>query len=155
MASLKEVDNTAQAEKMDPMAKNWNDNWLYDTSTEELWGTIEQARFPLKYLASLFTAGDEEKVKHVLKKLMAVRIYRRGKTVGDIDEAKIKKVMHDTGLTPEEAEEIYYLTALAKFDDRFVIPASHREQSIEMLDFTGDTKGSVGFGFKETPARGA
>ncbi|MBP9925027.1 MAG: hypothetical protein KBF45_03480, partial [Cyclobacteriaceae bacterium] len=64
-------------------------------------------------------------------------------------------VMHDTGLTPEEAEEIYYLTALAKFDDRFVIPASHREQSIEMLDFTGDTKGSVGFGFKETPARGA
>jgi nitrate reductase beta subunit len=155
MASLKEVDNTAQAEKMDPMAKNWNDNWLYDTSTEELWGTIEQARFPLKYLASLFTAGDEEKVKHVLKKLMAVRIYRRGKTVGDIDEAKIKKVMHDTGLTPEEAEEIYYLTALAKFDDRFVIPASHREQSIEMLDFTGDTKGSVGFGFKETPVRGA
>lgn len=155
MASLKEVNNQAQSEKMDPIAKNWNDNWLYDTSTDELWGTIEQARFPLQYLASLFSAGDEEKVKHILKKLMAVRIYRRSKTVGDIDENKVKKVMSDTNLTAEEAEEIYYLTSLAKFDDRFVIPAAHREQSIEMLEFTGDTKGSVGFGFKENPLRGA
>ena len=155
MASLKEANHQEQSEKMDPIAKFWNDNWLYDTSTAELWGTIEQARFPLQYLASMFSAGDEEKVKHVLKKLMAVRIYRRSKTVGDIDENKVKTVMADTGLTPEEAEGIYYLTALAKFDDRFVIPAAHREQSMEMLEFTGDTKGSVGFGFKEKVSRGA
>ena len=154
MASLKEVDQQAQSEKMDPIAKYWNDNWLYDTSTAELWGTIEQARFPLQYLASLFSAGDEEKVKHVLKKLMAVRIYRRDKTVGDIEASKVKTVMNDTGLTPEEAEEIYYLTSLAKFDDRFVIPAAHREQSMEMLEFTGDTKGNIGFGFKEKASRG-
>jgi nitrate reductase beta subunit len=155
MASLKEVDNLSQSEKMDPIAKYWNDNWLYDTSTAELWGTIEQARMPMQYLASLFSAGDENKVKHILKKLMAVRIYRRSKTVGDMEETKVNDVMRDTGLTPQEAEEIYYLTSLARFDDRFVIPASHREQSMEMLEFTGDTRGSVGFGFKETPARGA
>jgi nitrate reductase beta subunit len=154
MASLKEVDNQAQSEKMNPIAKYWNDNWLYDTSTAELWGTIEQARFPLQYLASLFSAGDEEKVKHVLKKLMAVRIYRRDKTVGDIDKSKVTAVMKDTGLTPEEAEGIYYLTSLAKFDDRFVIPAAHREQSMEMLEFTGDTKGNIGFGFTEKASRG-
>jgi len=35
-----------------------------------------------------------------------------------------------------------------------VIPAAHREQAIEMLEFTGDAKGSTGFGTKETPARG-
>lgn len=155
MASLKEVDNKAQSEKMDPIAKYWNDNWLYDTSTEDLWGTIEQARFPLKYLASLFSAGDEEKVKHILKKLMAVRIYRRSKTVGDLNTGKVKRAMEETGLTPQEAEDIYYLTSLAKFDDRFVIPAAHREQSLEMLAFTGDTKGSTGFGLKQTPVRGA
>ena len=86
---------------------------------------------------------------------MAVRIYRRSKTVGDIAEEKVKKTMADVGLTADEAEAIYYLTSLARFDDRFVIPASHREQSLEMLEFTGDTRGSVGFGFKETPARGA
>ncbi|MCE7862948.1 MAG: nitrate reductase subunit beta [Bacteroidetes bacterium CHB5] len=155
MASLREVNNQAQSEKMNPIAKYWNDNWLYDTSTEELWGTIDQARFPLKYLASLFSAGDEEKIKHILKKLMAVRVHRRSKTVGDIAQSKVDQIMKDTGLTPEEAEEIYYLTSLAKFDDRFVIPASHREQSLEMIEFTGDSRGSVGFGFKETPARGA
>ena len=67
MASLSEVNNTEQSEKMDPIAKYWNDNWLYDTSTKELWGTIEQARFPLQYKASLFIAVHENKLKNVFK----------------------------------------------------------------------------------------
>ncbi len=154
MASLRETNNDEQAKKMNPKGKYWNDNWLYDTRTEELWGTIDQARFPLKYMASLFSAGDEGKIKEVMKKLMAVRIYRRHKTVGDVDETKSNAVLQDAGLTPESADAIYYLTSLAKFDDRFVIPAAHREQAIEMLEFTGDTKGSLGFGFKEKPLRG-
>lgn len=154
MASLKEANKDVLAEGVDPIAKIWDDNWLYDTSTKELWGTIEEARFPLKYMASLFSAGDEEKVKTILKKLMAVRIYRRHITVGDIDEAKANQVLKDVNLTPEAVNSIYYLTSLAKFDDRFVIPAAHREQAIEMIEFTGDTKGSTGFGFTEKPARG-
>ncbi|MCH7772655.1 MAG: nitrate reductase subunit beta, partial [Bacteroidetes bacterium] len=52
------------------------------------------------------------------------------------------------------ADDIYYLTSLAKFDDRFVIPPAHREQAIEMIENTGDVKGSSGFGFIEKPARG-
>jgi nitrate reductase beta subunit len=52
------------------------------------------------------------------------------------------------------ADAVYYLTSLAKFDDRFVIPAAHREQAIEMVEFTGDRKGSAGFGFTEHPTRG-
>ena len=47
------------------------------------------------------------------------------------------------------ADDIYRLTSLAKFDDRFVIPAAHREYAIEMLEYTGDRRGSAGFGFKE------
>jgi nitrate reductase / nitrite oxidoreductase, beta subunit len=154
MASLKETKKDKLAEGADPIAKIWDDDWLYDTSTKELWGTIDDARFPLKYMASLFSAGDEEKVKTILKKLMAVRIYRRHITVGDIDEAKANQVLKDVNLTPEDVNSIYYLTSLAKFDDRFVIPAAHREQAIEMIEFTGDTKGSTGFGFTEKPARG-
>lgn len=153
MASLSEVDNTEQAAKMGDIAKHWDDNWLYDTSTEELWGSIEQARFPLQYMANLFSAGDTEKVKTVIKKLMAVRIYRRWKTVGDISEEKSNETLQQAGLTASTAEDIYYLTALAKFDDRFVIPAAHREQAIEMLENTGDKKGNAGFGFKEGTAR--
>ena len=121
---------------------------------EELWGTIEQSRFPLKYMASMFTAGDEKAMADRLKKLMAVRIYRRWKTVGDIDEAKVNQVLKETKLTKESAEDIYTLTSLAKFNDRFVIPPAHREQAIEMLEFTGDVKGSTGFGFRQKPERG-
>ncbi|MCK5406383.1 MAG: nitrate reductase subunit beta, partial [Candidatus Krumholzibacteria bacterium] len=124
------------------------------TSTEELWGTIEQARFPLKYMANLFTAGDEGRIERILKKMMAVRIHRRGKTVGDIPEERVNTALKDVGLTPEAADEIYHLTSLAKFDDRFVIPPAHREQAIEMMEFAGDTKGSTGFGFKQKPERG-
>ncbi len=155
MASLSEAKNQEQSKKMSKIAKFWDDDWLYDTSTEELWGTIEQARFPLKYMASLFSAGDEGKVAERLKKLMAVRMFRRRETVGDISEEKIRQVFQDTGLTAEMANDIYYLTSLAKFDDRFVIPAAHREQAIEMMNFTGDEKGSTGFGFKgKTAERG-
>ena len=153
MASLKEAKKEKLAENADPIAKIWNDGWLYDTSTKDLWGTIEQARFPLKYMASLFSAGDEEKVKQILKKLMAVRIYRRHLTVGDIDKKKADLVIQDVNLTPDMVDSIYYLTSLAKFDDRFVIPAAHREQAMEMVEFTGDTKGSIGFGFNESPTR--
>lgn len=154
MAKLSEVDQTEQSKKMDPIAKFWNDGWLYDTSTDDMWGTIEQARFPLKYMANLFTAGDEEKIKNVMKKLMAVRIHRRDVTVGDINKEKVNSVLKDVNLDCETADKIYYLTSLAKFDDRFVIPPAHREQAIELLEYTGDAKGSVGFGFKEQPKRG-
>lgn len=148
MASLKQS-HAKQNEKLSSVAKVWDDEWLYDTSTEEIWGTIDQARFPLKYLASMFSAGDESMVKNRLMKLMAVRIYRRWKTVGDIPEKKAMDALRDVGYTPEMADEVYYLTSLAKFDDRFVVPAAHREHAIEMLEFTGDKKGSAGFGFKE------
>jgi len=154
MASLKEANDIQQKEKLNEVSKVWDDNWLYDTSTEELWGTIDEARFPLKYLANIFSAGDEGKVKDRLKKLMAVRLYRRHKTVGDITEEKATNALSDTGLSPEIAEDIYYLTSLAKFDDRFCIPPAHREQAIEMLEFTGDVKGSTGFGTKQPVERG-
>jgi nitrate reductase beta subunit len=154
MASLSDTDNSAQSGKLDPIAKFWNKNTLYDTSTESLWGTIEQSRFPIKYLANMFGAGNEERIKDVLKKQLAVRIHRRSVTVGDINNEFAEKILSDVNLTSEIANDIFYLTSLAKFDDRFNIPPAHREQAIEMLENTADFKGSTGFGFNETPARG-
>ncbi|MCZ6701728.1 MAG: nitrate reductase subunit beta [Ignavibacteria bacterium] len=154
MASLSEQKNKEQLDKLDPIAKKWDDDWLYDTSTEELWGTIEDARFPLQYMANLFSAGDTCKVKDIMKKLMAVRIHRRDITVGDLDKENVKKTLKEVNLSADSADDIYYLTSLAKFDDRFVIPPAHREQAIEMVENTGDVKGSSGFGFIEKPVRG-
>ncbi len=156
MASVSEAENTEQSEKLHEVAKHWPDSWLYDTSTKELFGTIDDARFPLKYMANLFSGGDTAVVADRLKKLMAVRLHRRQETVGDVKEGTVPEALADTGLTAQVADDIYYLTSLAKFDDRFVIPAAHREQAIEMMEFTGDARGSMGLGFQSgTAERGS
>jgi len=152
MASVTKVDNTERQQQIHPMGKQWPDNWVYDTTTRNYFGTIEEARFPLKYMASLFSAGDVSAVASRLKKLMAVRLHRRQVTVGDLNADAVKDALREVDLTPELAEEIYYLTSLAKFDDRFVIPAAHREQAIEMLEDTGEARGSTGFGARVAPA---
>jgi nitrate reductase beta subunit len=154
MASLSEIDNSDQAAKLDPIAKFWNKNNLYDTTSKSIMQTVEQARFPVKYLASLFGTGNEEKIIEVLKKQLAVRVHRRHVTVGDINKKLADETLKEVNLTSEIADDIYYLTSLAKFEDRFNVPPAHREQALEMLENTGDVKGSTGFGFKETPKRG-
>lgn len=109
---------------------------------------------PIKYLANLFTAGSPDKIVEVLKRLMAVRWHRRQVTVGDVKQEIVDKAMNEVSLNAETADAIFRLTSLATFDERFVIPAAHREESIEMLESTADVKGSTGFGFREKPARG-
>jgi nitrate reductase beta subunit len=153
MATVSHVDREAQSHEINPVGKHWPDSWLYDTTTRELFGTIDDSRFPLQYMARLFSAGDTTAVADRLKKLMAVRLHRRRATVGDVAAATVDTALEGTGLTPELAEAIYYLTSLAKFDDRFVIPAAHREQAAELLEFTGDARGEAGFGFKAGSAK--
>lgn len=154
MASLTETDNSAQAEKLDPIAKFWNKHYKYNTSSKSIIQTVEQARFPIKYMANLLGTGNEEKLIEVLKKQLAVRVHRRHVTVGDIDAELARVSLKEVNLNEEIADDIYRLTSLAKFDDRFNIPPAHREQAIEMMEFTGDVKGSTGFGFREIPQRG-
>lgn len=130
------------------------ENGVYDTSSKSLFGSVEKSRLPMKYLASLFSAGNEDKIKNVLKKLFAVRLHRRDVTVGDQKSEEIKAAMHEIGLDGETADSIFRLTSLATFNERFVIPAAHREEAIEMLEHTSDVKGNTGFGFKHAPERG-
>lgn len=153
MASVSEQEKSDSPE-LNPIAKNWDDKWLYDTSLDSIFGTIDDLRMPLKYMANMFSAGNEDLIADKLKKLMAIRIYRRHKTVGDISAEKSAAALRDVNLTEDQAEAIYNLTSLAKFEERFVIPAAHREQAIEMLESTADVKGNTGFGFLAKPARG-
>ncbi len=127
---------------------------VYDSTTKSLWGGVETARLPMKYLASLFTAGDEEKVRNVLRKLLAVKIHRRDATVGDLPKEEVEEALSNGRTSGSEADAIFRLTSLATFNERFVIPPAHREESIEMMEATADAKGETGFGFKMRPARG-
>ena len=125
----------------------------YESTSANLWGTIEESRVPMQYLANLFTAGDTDKVREVLKKLMAVRIHRRDVTVGDFKKEEVEQALAETGLTAEIADEIFRLTSLPKFNERFVIPAAHREEAEELIENTADLKGNKGFGTIQKPKR--
>jgi nitrate reductase beta subunit len=126
---------------------------MYNSSTENLWGKIDETRVPVQYLANLFSAGNQDLIKTVLKKLMTVRYHRRSITVNDIDKTFIDSAFQTTGLTPDIADSIYRLTSLVKYDERFVIPPEHREEAIEMIESTDDRKGNAGFGTKMNSGR--
>jgi len=122
--------------------------------SENLFHDIDDARVPMKFLANLFGAGHEGKLRYALHKQKAVRLYRRAITVGDIDAETAARSLREADCSPEEAEEIYRLTSLCTFEERFVIPPMHREEAIEMIEDPHGHRQSVGFGFTAGPRRG-
>ncbi len=129
-------------------------NGSLDHTSDDLFCDIEEARVPVQFLANLLGAGQEGKIRYALRKQKAVRWYRRAITVGDVEPEKVARMLREADTTPEEAEEIYRLTALCTFDERFVIPAAHREEAIGMLTDPQQHKAETGFGFLSGPKRG-
>jgi len=127
---------------------------LNPTSVDEIFAPLDQARLPMSYLASLFGAGQEAPIRYAMKKMMAIRTWKRAVTVGDVDMKVALDGLRAADCTPEEGEEIYRLTSLCTFEQRFVIPPSHREQAVEVLTNPLEKKGAAGFGFREQPTRG-
>ncbi|WP_428700061.1 nitrate reductase subunit beta [Stappia sp.] len=99
---------------------------------------VRSLRIPVKYLANMLTAGDEGPVVQALERMLAMRAYMRAKTIeGELDEGIAERV----GLTGRMIEDMYKIMALADYEDRFVIPTTHREQVEEAYDL----KGGCGF----------
>jgi len=75
-----------------------------------------------------------------LERMLAMRGYMRAKTIdGVIDEGIASRV----GMTPQQIEDMYHVMAIANYEDRFVIPTSHRELGEDAYDL----RGSCGFSF--------
>jgi nitrate reductase beta subunit len=136
-----------------PAMAQVDEKGLYQTTSEEFFPGIDQNRMPMKYLASLFTNGDTGAITQVYEKLLAVKLQRRSSTVGDLSDAA-KSMITKSKVGPDTADAIFRLTSLATFEERFVIPPAHREESIEMIQNTADVKGETGFGIKQVPKRG-
>ncbi|MBR7781700.1 nitrate reductase subunit beta [Undibacterium luofuense] len=101
---------------------------------------VASLRIPLRYLANLLTAGDEAPVLKALERLLAMRAFKREQTVhGNTDVA----LLQQTGLTPAQVEDMYQILAIANYEDRFVVPSSHKE----MVEDSFNEKGSCGFTF--------
>jgi nitrate reductase beta subunit len=89
-----------------------------------LFGAIDALRIPMEYLAELFTAGDVGPVRSVLARLAAMRSYMRDVNLGRDPQESIAAAV---GMTGEEIYDMYRLLAIAKYDERYVIPTAHAE----------------------------
>ncbi|MDH3889466.1 MAG: nitrate reductase subunit beta [candidate division Zixibacteria bacterium] len=138
---------------MSPVIATDKDNTLKSVS-DDLFHDIDESRVPMKFLGNLLAAGQTGKVAYALRKQKAVRWYRRSLTVGDVSAETVDRMLHEADCTREQAEEIYRLTSLCTFEDRFVIPPSHREEAIEALTDPHVRRQEAGFGFTSGPRRG-
>jgi nitrate reductase beta subunit len=75
-------------------------------------------RIPIEYLAELFTAGDVVPGQRRAAELAAMRAFMRDSNLGR-DRCSIPAAV---GMTEEEMYELYRLLAIAKYEDRYVIP---------------------------------
>ena len=107
----------------------------------------DSARLPIKYMASLFSAGSEGPVRYALRKQQAVRAYRRAAAVGDLDGGETARILEQADCTVEQAEAIYRLTSLCRARDRFVLPPAGRESAVEAIETPQEQKEAAGFGF--------
>lgn len=113
-------------------------------SAEDIFPAIDEMRIPIEYLANLLTAGDTHHIRTTLKKMSVMRMHMRAtQTNKQIDSSLIQ----DTGLTEEQIEDMYRLLAIAKYDDRFVIPQTHREEVADLYM----EQGSCGLSFAGGP----
>ena len=101
---------------------------------------VKQLRIPVKYLANLLTAGDTLPVVRALERMLAMRAYQREKHV---DQRVNTAVLKQVGISQAEVEEMYHVMAIANYEDRFVIPSTHREYA----ENTFNVRGGCGFSF--------
>ena len=107
---------------------------------------ISQMRIPVQYLANLLTAGDTAPVMRALQRMMAMRAYQRSKHV---DNEQNLAVLAQAGLTVAQVEDMYHIMAIANYEDRFVIPTTHREYAENAFDVRGGCGFTFGNGCSE------
>ncbi len=101
---------------------------------------VRSLRIPLRYLANLLTAGDEAPVALALERMLAMRAFMRARHVESREDLE---VLARVGLDKAKVEDMYSTLAIANYEDRFVIPTTHREYAENAYDL----KNSCGFTF--------
>ena len=101
---------------------------------------IDALRIPVRYLANLLTAGAEAPIRSALKRLLAMRAYMRSR---EVESQPDRRVLSDAGLTESQVREMYHYLAIGNYEDRYVIPTTHREAEAG----TFSERGACGFSF--------
>ena len=128
----------------------------YDaTDPDRVFATIDALRIPVEYLANLFTAGRADTVRTVLRKLAAMRALMRA---GQLGLEPAEDLPATVGASADDLDELYRLLAIAKYEDRYVIPPAHAEDAgrlmsqHEQLFCSLDGEGGPGMGGHGPPA---
>jgi nitrate reductase beta subunit len=101
---------------------------------------VRSLRIPLRYLANLLSAGDEDVIARALERMLAMRMFMKGRHVDGRDNVAI---LEQVGMDVRQMEEMYHLLAIADYEDRFVIPTAHRELAEDAYEL----RGACGFTF--------
>lgn len=122
------------------------ENGIYHHSIKSMFSSLEKSRFSIDYLSKLFTAGNQELMTAALKKLIAVRYYKRLQAVKDVPESFVNSLLVEGNTNAKEVEAIYRMTTLTDFTERFVLPPIQKEEALEALTGEMDLcKGCGGF----------
>jgi nitrate reductase beta subunit len=106
----------------------------YEADPDQVFPAIEHLRIPVEYLANLLTAGDAGRVRFVLRRLAAMRAFMRKQQVLGVRE---EAVAAGVDMTPHDLEDMYRLLAVAKYEDRYVIPQAHTEFAQRLTELPG------------------
>lgn len=100
----------------------------------DIFPAIDNMRIPLEYLANLLAAGDTGVIREVLRKMAVMRIHMRNKQTGRTSDPALLDMI---GHSAQTVEDMYRLLAIAKYNDRFVIPPAHREHVSDLFNEQG------------------
>ena len=106
----------------------------YEANPDDVFPAIDMMRIPLEYLANLLSAGDIGAVRDVLRRLAAMRSYMRKREVLKVDDAEVAQ---EVGMEAQQLEDMYRLLAIAKYEDRYVIPHAHTELARQLSEMPG------------------
>jgi nitrate reductase / nitrite oxidoreductase, beta subunit len=106
----------------------------YEADPDDVFPAINMMRIPLEYLANLLSAGDTSVVRDVLRRLAAMRAFMRKREVLKVEDVDAARAV---GMEPRELEDMYRLLAIAKYEDRYVIPQAHTELARRLAEMPG------------------
>ena len=116
----------------------------YEADPDHVFGAVEAMRIPVDYLANLLAAGDGEVIRDVLRRLAAMRGHMRKREVLGEHDTELPAA---AGMSVDDLEDMYRLLAIAKYEDRYVIPQAHAEIADRLME----QQGTCGLDFEGGP----
>ncbi|MDN5863668.1 MAG: nitrate reductase subunit beta [Gammaproteobacteria bacterium] len=107
---------------------------------------IASLRIPVRYLANLLTAGNEAPIVSSLERMQAMRAWFRA---GQLGGTASPELLSSVGMDEATAREMHRYLAIANYEDRFVIPTAHRENTEDAYELRGGCGFSFGNGCEE------